>query len=87
MCFGGPEGSRASEGSPAHLQPLGAVVGGGGPGVGLALLVQPGVVGVPGEGLDAPGAVGAGRRDLAVGHQAGLHPHRLRAACRRASFR
>lgn len=66
-----------------HLQPLGAVVGGGGPGIGLALFVQPGVVGVPGEGLDAPGAEGAGRRDLSVGHQAGLHAHRLRTTWRK----
>lgn len=60
-----------------HLQPLRSVVSGGGPGVGLALFVQPGVVGVPGEGLDAPGAEGAGGRDLAVRHQSGLHAHRL----------
>lgn len=61
----------------SYLQPLRSVVCGGGPGVGLALFVQPGVVGVPGEGLDAPGAEGAGGRDLAVRHQSGLHAHRL----------
>lgn len=60
-----------------YLQPLRPTVGGGGPGVGLSLFVQPGVVGVPGEGLEAPGAEGAGGRDLAVGHQPGLHAHRL----------
>lgn len=60
-----------------HLQPLRSVVGGSGPGVSLALFVQPGVVRVPGEGLDAPGAEGAGGRDLAVRHQPGLHAHRL----------
>lgn len=60
-----------------HLKPLGSVVGGGGPGVRLALFVQPGVVGVPGEGLDAPRAEGAGGRDVVVRHQAGLHAHRL----------
>lgn len=60
-----------------HLQPLRSVVGGSGPGVCLALFVQPGVVRVPGEGLDAPGAEGAGGRDLTVRHQPGLHAHRL----------
>lgn len=60
-----------------HLQPLRSVVGGGGPGVGLALFVQTGVVRVPGEGFDAPGAEGAGGRDLTVRHQPGLHAHRL----------
>lgn len=60
-----------------HLQPLRLVVGGGGPGVRLALFVQPGVVRVPGEGLNPPCAEGAGRRDLAVGYQAGLHTHWL----------
>lgn len=61
----------------SYLQPLRLVVGGGGPGVGLALFVQSGVVRVPGEGLDAPSTEGAGGRDLTVGHQPGLHAHRL----------
>lgn len=61
-----------------HLEPLGAVVGGGGPGVGLALLVQTGVVGVPGEGLQTPGPERTGPGDLTVRHQARLHSHRLR---------
>lgn len=60
-----------------HLQPLRSVVGGSDPGIGLALFVQPGVVRVPSESLNAPGAEGAGGRDLAVGHQSGLHAHRL----------
>lgn len=60
-----------------HLKPLGAVGGGGGPGVGLALFVQTGEVRVPGERLHPPRAEGAGRRDLPVRHQARLHSHRL----------
>ena len=55
-----------------YLQPLGAVVALCGPGVGLALLVQPGVVWLPGERLDAPGTKHAGGGDLAVRHQPGL---------------
>lgn len=61
----------------SHLQPLRAVVGGSGPGIGLALFVQSGIVRIPGEGLDAPGPECAGGRDLAVRHQAGLQAHRL----------
>ena len=37
-----------------------------GPGVGLALLVQPGVLRVPREAVDAPRAVRAGGRQLLV---------------------
>ena len=60
-----------------HLQPLRAAVGGGRPGVGLALLVQAGEVRVPGQRLHPPRPKGAGRCDLPVGHQARLQAHRL----------
>ena len=49
-----------------YLQPLRAVGGGSTPGIGLALLVQAGIVWVPGEGLDAPGPEGAGGCQLAI---------------------
>lgn len=61
----------------SHLQPLRSVVGGSSPGVRLALFVQPGVVRVPGEGLNAPSAKGAGGRNLMIRHQSGLHAHWL----------
>lgn len=60
-----------------NLYPLRSVVGSSSPGVGLALFVQPGVVRVPGEGLNAPGAEGAGGCNLAIRHQSGLHAHWL----------
>lgn len=60
-----------------YLQPLWLVVGGSGPSISLALFVQPSVVREPGEGLDAPGAEGAGGCDLTIGHQSGLHAHGL----------
>lgn len=43
-----------------HLEPLRSAVGGCSPGVGLALLVQTGIVWMPSEGFDAPCAKGAG---------------------------
>lgn len=49
-----------------HLQPLGAVINGCCPGVGLALLVQTSVMRVPGERLDPPGAERAGGCHLPV---------------------
>lgn len=66
------------DGVAQHLEPFGAVVGGGSPGVGLALFVQTGEVGEPGEGLQPPRPECAGGCDLPVGHQARLHAHRLR---------
>lgn len=65
-----------------HLKPLGPVVAGSGPGICLALFVQTGEVRVPGKWLKAPCSEDAGRRDLAVWHQARLHAHRLRATWR-----
>lgn len=64
-----------------HLQPLRTTVAGSGPSVGLALLVQAGVVRVPGERLDAPRAEGAGGRHLGVSDQTGLDAQGLGATC------
>lgn len=66
----------------AHLDPLGAVVVCRRPGIRLPLLVQSGKLRVPGESVDAPRAVRAGGRELAVWDEAGLHPQRLWATCR-----
>ena len=66
----------------AYLQPLRSAVGGGRPGVGLALLVQPGVVRLPGKGVDAPGAKATGGGELPVGDETRLHAQGLRATCR-----
>lgn len=65
-----------------YLQPLGAVIVQRSPSVGLALLVEPSEVRVPGEGVHVPGAEGAGGRNLAVGDHAGFHSQGLRATCR-----
>lgn len=66
----------------AHLDPLGAIVVCRRPGVRLPLLVQSGKLRVPGESVDAPRAVRAGGRELAVWDEARLHPQRLWATCR-----
>lgn len=49
-----------------HLKPLGAVAGGGGPGVRLAPFVQASEVRVPGERLQPPRTERGGSGDLAV---------------------
>lgn len=72
-----PHTHRSALSRSVYLQPLWLVVGGSGPSISLALFVQPSVVREPGEGLDAPGAEGAGGCDLTIGHQSGLHAHGL----------
>lgn len=49
-----------------HLDPLGAVVAGRRPGVGLSLLIQSRKLRVPREGVNAPRAVRAGGGKLPV---------------------
>lgn len=75
------EPSPAPQEGPAHLQPLGGRVALGGPGVELALLVQPRVEGVPAKGVQAPGPVGAGGSDLPVGDAVVLQAQWFSTSC------
>lgn len=65
----------------AHLQPLRGRVALSGPGIELALLVQPRVVGIPAEGTQAPGPVDARGRDLLVGDDVVLEAQGFGASC------